>query len=87
MNWFFESRAKRARRAQMKIYQREDQKSFDTKMDAIMRIARNNMKQAELGKERLPVREHVVVSYDDLLKIWDIASNAKELTPVQRKCR
>ena len=83
MKWWI-SKAEKRRRALFERYQREDQAKFDTQMDAIMRIANQNMKQAELRKGGLPVREHVVVPYDDLLKIWDIASHAKEMTPVQR---
>jgi len=83
MKWFI-SKAEKRRRALYERYQREDQQSFDTKMDAIIRIASKNMKQAELRKGGLPVRDHVVVPYDDLLKIWDIASEAKLITPVQR---
>lgn len=83
MRWWT-SKAEKRRRALFERYQREDQQSFDTKMDAIMRIANKNMKQAELRKGGLPVRDHVVVPYEDLLKIWDIASNAKDITPVQR---
>jgi hypothetical protein len=86
MNGFmklFISKKEQRRRAQFERYQREDQAAFDTRMNAIMRIANENMKKAELGRG-LPVKDHVVVPYDDLLKIWDIAENAKFITPVQR---
>lgn len=83
MKWFI-SRAEKRRRAVFERYQREDQQSFNTKMESIMRITNKNMKQAELRKGGLPVRDHVVVPYEDLLKIWNIASNAKDITPVQR---
>lgn len=82
MKWWI-SKAEQRRRALFERYQREDQAKFDTQMNTIMQISSQNMKQAEL-RRGLPVREHVVVPYEDLLKIWSIASNAKEITPIQR---
>ena len=83
MKWFI-SRAEKRRRAVFERYQqREDQALFDRRMNRIKELANQNMKQAEL-KNGLPVRQHVVVPYEDLLKIWDIADRAKTETPVQR---
>lgn len=82
MKWFI-SRAEKRRRAEFERYQREDQALFDKRMNRIKELANKNMKQAEF-KNRQPVREHVVVPYEDLLKIWDIADRAKCNTPVQR---
>lgn len=82
MKWFI-SRKEKRRRARFKRYQREDQATFDKRMKTIMWLANKNMAQAELIRG-LPVRDHVVVPYDDLLKIWDIADRAKTDTPVQR---
>lgn len=85
MKWFT-SRAEKRRRAQFERYQREDQALFDRRMNRIKELANQNMEQAEL-KNGLPVRDHVVVPYEDLLKIWDIADRAKSDTPVQRTYR
>ncbi len=80
MKWLFTTKAKKRMQER---FQREDQVKFDAKMDAIKHLANKNMKKAEVGRF-FPVRDHVVVSYDDLLKIWDIADRAKMGTPVQR---
>lgn len=82
MKWFI-SRAEKHRRALFERYQREDQALFDQRMNRIKELANKNMKQAEL-KNGLPVRKHVVVPYDDLIRIWDIADRAKSDTLVQR---
>jgi hypothetical protein len=81
VKWFISS-AKKRRRADFERYQGEDQEVFDSRMNQIKELANKNMKQAEF--RNLPVREHVVVPYEDLLKIWDIADRAKLETPIQR---
>ena len=63
-------------------YQRENQANFEKRMRAIMQIANRNMEKTQCGKH-LPVRDTVVVPYNDLLRIWDIAERAKSETSVQ----
>jgi hypothetical protein len=82
MKWFI-SRAEKCRRAEFERYQREDQALFDHRMNRIKELANQNMKKAEY-KNGLSFMDHVVVPYEDLLKIWDIADRAKSDTPVQR---
>lgn len=61
-----------------------DRKStrFEKRMSIIMQIANKNMNQANAGK-KFPVRETVVVRWEDLLKIWELAELAKSETPVE----
>ena len=54
---------------------------FEKRMKTIMNIANENMNKAHYGRV-FPVRNNVVVSYNDLLKIWDIAERAKADTVV-----
>jgi hypothetical protein len=57
-------------------------KLFEKRMQIIKTIADRNMKPAQCGKH-FPVRDSVVVSWEDLLKIWDIADKALVETPVE----
>lgn len=65
-------------REKMKL---ENQNNFEKRMRAIIHIANKNMKKAKYGTLS-PVRDTVVIKYDDLLKIWDIAERAKSDTMV-----
>lgn len=55
---------------------------FKNRMSTIMRIADINMNQAKAGRG-FPVRDTVIVKYEDLLKIWDIAERSRSDTPVE----
>jgi hypothetical protein len=57
-------------------------KLFEKRMRAIKTIADHNMETAQYGKH-FPVRDSVVVSWEDLLKIWNIADLALAETPVE----
>ncbi|ANJ20668.1 hypothetical protein HYO98_gp11 [Dinoroseobacter phage DS-1410Ws-06] len=53
-------------------YDDEDHAKRMSRVRIIQNICNQNMKTAELGKP-FPKKEHVVVRYDDLLRIWDNA--------------
>jgi len=60
----------------------ENMKLFEKRMKIIKQIADRNMQKAQYGGH-FPVRDDVVVSWEDLLKIWDIADKALHETPVE----
>lgn len=49
---------------------------------AIMNIANQNMKKGELPKGHRNL-EHVMVPWEDLLKMWDIAERIQSETPIE----
>ncbi|ANJ20819.1 hypothetical protein RDp07_gp08 [Roseobacter phage RD-1410Ws-07] len=53
-------------------YDDEDHAKRMSRVRIIQNICNQNMKTAELGKP-LPVKDYVVVKYDDLIRIWDNA--------------
>lgn len=53
-------------------YDDEDHAKRMSRVRIIQNICNQNMKTAE-GRNSLPIKEHVVVPYDDLLRIWDNA--------------
>ena len=55
---------------------------FHTRMQIIKSIADKNMKKAQCGGH-FPIRDHVVIEWEELLKIWDIADKALVETPVE----
>lgn len=55
---------------------------FEKRMSIIMAIADQNMKKAQYGGH-FPIVENVMVKWEDLLKIWDLAELAKSETPVE----
>lgn len=56
---------------------------FENRMKTIKKIADRNMEKACPSGKFLPVRDSVVISYEDLLRIWDIADKALWETPVE----
>lgn len=54
---------------------------FEKRMIAIKRIADEHMKSAQYGGH-FPVRDEVLVPWEELLLIWDIADKALHETPV-----
>lgn len=64
-------------------FMREEQEKFELRMKRIMALADTAMKQAHPGDSTFPVRSSVVVDYDRLLMIWDIAERAKSETCVR----
>lgn len=65
------------------VHDKDHQKIFSKRMQNIMIIADENMKSAQYGKTS-PVRDTVLVLWDDLLNIWDIAEQTQNETPVER---
>ena len=66
-----------------KKYQGNDNlELFKKRMRAIKLIADQNMAKAQCGGH-FPVRDDVVVAWEDLLRIWDIADKALVETPVE----
>ncbi len=59
----------------------ERQLTFDARMDHIMKVADRNMDQAKCG-QKLAIRDTVVITYADLLTIWNMAETAKSNTLV-----
>ena len=55
---------------------------FKRRMQIIKSIADKNMKTAQCGGH-FPIRDHVVIEWEELLKIWDIADKALFETPVE----
>lgn len=55
---------------------------FEKRMSTIMKIADRNMKKAQYGGH-FPIVENVMVKWDDLLNIWNLAELAKSETPVE----
>jgi hypothetical protein len=55
-------------------YDDEDHEKRLKRIKIIQEICNRHMATAE-GRNRLPVKEHVVIRYDDLLKIWDNADH------------
>ena len=55
---------------------------FEKRMSIIMKIADTNMKKAQYGGH-FPIVENVMVKWEDLLKIWNLAELAKSETPVE----
>lgn len=60
----------------------ENMELFETRMKIIKKIADRNMQKAQCGGH-FPVRDDVVVPWEDLLKIWDVADKALHETPVE----
>lgn len=58
-----------------------DLQVFEIRMREIKRIADRNMRTAQYGKS-IPIRDEVVVPWNDLLVIWDLADKALSETPV-----
>ena len=70
----------------MKYYQKIREESHRLDMDEIKTIADSYMKKVEYTKGRMfPVRDTVVVNYEDLLRIWDIADRQRNCLPPQVK--
>lgn len=59
-----------------KAYEDEDHRKLCHRAETIKTIANRNMKTGETSKG-LPVKEHIVVPYEDMLRIWDIADHMK----------
>lgn len=55
-----------------RYYEDQDHRRRMHRVKIIQKICNENMKSAELGGS-FPKKEHVVVKYDDLLRIWDNA--------------
>ena len=60
----------------------DNAKLFEKRMKIVKQIAHRNMQKAKYGGH-FPVRDDVVVSWEDLLKIWDIADKVLHETPVE----
>lgn len=57
-------------------YRKEDTRVSENMCKAIMKLANEQMAKCE-HKNGIPFRSSVVVEYDNLLKIWDIADKLK----------
>lgn len=81
MNWF-KSKHHIWRDKQNAEYLAMSQLTFDNRMTSIKNIANKHMKSAQYGRH-FPVREDVLVPWEDLLRIWNIADLAKSETVVK----
>jgi hypothetical protein len=59
-----------------KAYEDEDHTKLCAKAERIKSIANRHMKSGEMPNG-IPKKSHVVVPYEDLLRIWDIADKIK----------
>ena len=59
-----------------KQYEDEDYRKRCHRLEVIKKIANRHMTAAEMPNG-IPAKRHVVVPYEDLLRIWDIADNLK----------
>lgn len=59
-----------------KAYEDEDHKKLCAKAERIKAISNRHMKSGELPNG-IPNKSHVIVPYEDLLRIWDIADKIK----------
>ena len=57
-------------------YDDEDHAKREMRINIIQQICNQNMKTAE-HKNGIPFRRSVIVSYDDLLRIWDNADHIR----------
>ncbi|ARB06081.1 hypothetical protein FDH38_gp027 [Dinoroseobacter phage vB_DshS-R5C] len=69
------SRRARQRAADLKRYEAEDRKLLKQRALRIKAIANRHLNAAQLTSRPVPVKEHVVVPYEDLLRMWDIADH------------
>lgn len=79
-----EQREKELNRKKLRSYYDgpSNREQFKNRMRFIQRISDKHMESAQYGKLH-PVREHVVMPWEDLLKIWNIANLAESETPVE----
>jgi hypothetical protein len=55
---------------------------FKKRMQIIQKLANDRMKTAQYDKP-YPIREHVLVPWNEMLAIWDLANLAESETPVE----
>ena len=58
------------------VYEDEDYTKLYAKAEKIKSIANRHMRSGELPNG-IPIKSNVIVPYEDLLRIWDIADKIK----------
>ncbi|HEY7823751.1 MAG TPA: hypothetical protein VIG24_12995 [Acidimicrobiia bacterium] len=77
MNFFGITEAAK-RDAQRKAWEEEDRQKQVRRAKSIKAICNRHMDAAVLCKRPYRVKEHFVVSYEDMLRIWDIACHIED---------
>ncbi len=73
---FWKGRKKPLTSAQ--IWAEEDRQKQIRRARTIEQIANRHLDQARLGGPHYNTKSHVLISYEDLLNIWDLAGRLKE---------
>lgn len=65
-------------KTQREIWEEEQYQKQLGRAKTIEKIANRHLDSARLGGPNYNVKEHVLISYEDLLKIWDLAGRIRE---------
>lgn len=71
MIWPFKNR--KPRLTQQMIWEQERREVQSHRIKAIEKIANDHLAKAKLGGPGFHVKKEVLISYEDLLKIWDLS--------------
>ncbi len=74
--WPFKRKPRR--KTQREIWEEEQYQKQLGRVKTIEKIANRHLDSARLGGPHYNVKEHVLISYEDLLKIWDLAGRVRE---------
>jgi hypothetical protein len=64
---------RKPRMTQKDIWEHERRETQSRRIKAIEKIANDHLAKARLGGPAFQVKKEVLISYEDLLKIWDLS--------------